>query len=44
MRDMVELDSISSCGLNSDYNYTDTATRRYRYQALFNIVYFDFEE
>lgn len=41
MRDMAELDSVSSCGLNSDYNYTDTATRRYRYQALFNIVYFE---
>lgn len=43
MRKMIELDEISSCGLNSDYNYTDTDTRRYRYQALFNIVYTETE-
>ena len=30
---------ISSCKLNSDYNFTDTRTKQYRYQAVFNLVY-----
>lgn len=38
MRDAVTLDSISHCELNSDYNYTDTAKKEYRYQAVFDIV------
>lgn len=35
------LKSVSRVSLNSDYNYTDTATKRYRYQAVFNITYFE---
>ena len=35
------LDSVSRVSLNSDYNYTDTETKRYRYQAVFNITYFE---
>lgn len=31
---------ISKCTLNSDYNYTDTARKKYRYQAVYDIVYF----
>lgn len=31
---------VSRCELNSDYNYTDPQTRRHRYQAVFDIVYF----
>ena len=38
---MIELPEISSSKLNSDYNFTDTATKRYRYQAVYNIVFFD---
>ena len=38
MEDIIQLSSISECSLNSDYNYTDTATKRYRYQAVFNIT------
>lgn len=34
-------DSIITCELNSDYNFTDQNTKRYRYQAVFNLVYFD---
>ena len=30
---------ISKCDLNGDYNYTDTSTKRYRYQAVFDLVY-----
>ena len=36
----IELPSISSAQLNSDYNYTDTASKQYRYQAVFDFVYF----
>lgn len=32
---------VSSVSLNSDYNNTDTRTRSYRYQAVFDIVYYD---
>lgn len=36
----IKLSSISRAALNSDYNYTDTATKRYRYQAVYDFVYF----
>lgn len=36
----VELDDISRCSLNSDYNYTDTARKKHRYQAVFDIVHY----
>lgn len=31
--------AVYSCRLNSDYNFTDTETQRYRYQAVYNITY-----
>lgn len=37
---IVELDSISSCRLDRDYNFTDTQTKRYRYQAIFEIAHY----
>ena len=37
---MIELDEISGIHLNSDYNFTDTETKEYRYQAVFDINYF----
>lgn len=37
---MINLDEISGIHLNSDYNYTDTQTKEYRYQAVFDINYF----
>lgn len=37
---MVELDSIARVQLNSDYNFTDTETKKYRYQAVFDINYY----
>lgn len=30
---------VAKCSLNSDYNYTDTTTKQYRYQAVFDLVY-----
>jgi len=32
---------IAACELNSDYNFTDTTKKQYRYQAVFDIVYYD---
>lgn len=40
LRDITELDSISKAKLNSDYNFTDTTMKKYRYQAVFDFVYF----
>jgi hypothetical protein len=31
---------IASVELNSDYNFTDTTTKKYRYQAVFDIVHY----
>lgn len=33
--------SVSGCKLNSDYNFTDTETKNYRYQAVFDITHFE---
>lgn len=41
MKDMIQLDGISKVRLNSDYNFTDTETKRYRYQAIFVITYME---
>lgn len=41
MEAIVQLDSISSCDLDTDYNYTDTTRKRCRYQAVFDVVYYD---
>lgn len=40
MEEIVELDSIAGCSLNSDYNFTNTQTKEYRYQAVFNLTYY----
>ena len=32
---------ISAVRLNSDYNYTDTDTKHYRYQAVFEITHYE---
>ncbi|KXT73196.1 Phage-associated protein [Streptococcus sp. DD10] len=37
---LIGLDAISGVRLNSDYNFTDTETKRYRYQAVYDIYYF----
>lgn len=36
----VELAEITSVSLNSDYNFTDSTTKRYRYQAVFDIFHY----
>ena len=37
---LIELPEIASVSLNSDYNFTDTSTKTYRYQAVFDIVHY----
>lgn len=32
---------ITGVFLNSDYNYTDTQTKRYRYQAVFDVYHYE---
>lgn len=39
MEGSIERPDISRCDCNSDYNYTDTTKKKYRYQAVFDIVY-----
>lgn len=41
MKGLTELPEISRASLNSDYNYTDTSTKRYRYQAVFDITHYE---
>jgi hypothetical protein len=41
MLEIVNLEQVSAVRLNSDYNFTDTETKRYRYQALFVITYYE---
>jgi hypothetical protein len=40
MEEITELDEVSSAKLNSDYNYTDTQRKKYRYQAVYDFVYY----
>lgn len=40
MDGITELDEVSACRLNSDYNFTDTTTKHYRYQAVFDLVFY----
>lgn len=37
---LITLDSISGVKINSDYNFTDTTTKTYRYQAVFVVTYY----
>ena len=41
MDSAAELDAVSASRLNSDYNFTDTTTKRYCYQAVYDLVYYD---
>ena len=40
MDNAVCLTEVASSRLNSDYNFTDAATKRYRYQAVYDITYY----
>lgn len=38
--DVATGEKVSACTINSEYNATDTQTKRYRYEAYINIVYY----
>lgn len=40
MEQMIELDDVCKCELNNDYNYPDITRKRYRYQAVYDIVHY----
>lgn len=37
---LVTVNEVSGVHHNSDYNFTDTETKKYRYQAVYDINYF----
>lgn len=39
MDDIIKKPEIACSKLSSDYNYTDTTTKKYRYQAVYDLVY-----
>ena len=39
MDSIIKNPEISCSKLNSDYNFTDTTTKKYRYQAVYDLVY-----
>ena len=39
MDNLIELDSVGSSHYNTDYNFTDTDKKKYRYQAIYHITY-----
>lgn len=43
MKTLIEDDRVSRCHINSDYNFTDEETKTYRYQAVFDITYYEEE-
>lgn len=40
VEDLIFLDDIASVSLDNDYNFTDSETKRYRYQAIFDIKHY----
>lgn len=40
MDNIIELDSVCKSTLNSDYNFTDTSSKKYRYQAVYDLVHY----
>ena len=41
MMNTVVLSSVTAASLNSDYNFTDTAKKQYRYQSVFDIYHYE---
>ncbi len=39
MDNIITLNSVFKSKLNSDYNFTDTTMEKYRYQAVYDLVY-----
>lgn len=41
MRDFVGFDAISKCECTNDYNFTNVAAKQPRYQAVFEVVFYE---
>lgn len=39
MESLIENNAVYASDLNSDYNFTNTETKEYRYQAVFDVYY-----
>lgn len=39
MDNIIALNEVMSSKLNSDYNFTDTTKKKYRYQAVYDLFY-----
>lgn len=44
MESLPEHSGVGGCHLINDYNWTDTATRRYRYQAVFRVTHYEIDD
>lgn len=40
MKTLNTRNDVSACELNAEYDFTDTSTKEYRYQSVYNIVYY----
>lgn len=40
MDDIVALDEIVRSEINTDYNYTNTSDKKYRYQAVYDVTHY----
>ena len=40
MDTIITLNEVCRAELNSDYNFTDTETKKYRYQAVYDLVHY----
>ena len=40
MENIVELNEICSCTLETDYNHTNIARKQYRYQAVYHVTHY----
>ena len=43
MLNAISLDTVSSCTLNSEYNFPDLTRKKHRYQAVFNLTHYETE-
>jgi hypothetical protein len=40
MAEFAELDEVTRVELQTDYNFTDTTTKQYRWQAVYQITHY----
>lgn len=41
LREFLKSNQVAAVNILSDYNFTDTTKKKYRYQAVVNITYYD---